>query len=425
MPQNNAKHRLLIISYTFPPYPGIGGRRWAKFAKKLKGKGFSVEVFAAVIPKKAESPWVDDIESYKDSIDFFPSSYPKQLTEYPKSFLSKIAYRYSLLKVKVKSKGNYYDRSLFWKSALIKKTREFLKKEQYDVIIASGAPFGYLASLALLKDDFPQVKFVVDFRDPWVGNDTSYGWSSLNLKRQSIELENEKIVVEKFDKIISVSQHILDQIKRRHPNKKISSFEVLPNGYDLDDLKHVIHGESKKEIIKIVFAGSFYPTAEKYLDQFIIGYSNYLEISKERNISFQFDFYGSFSESIKSKLSVIPAVTCHYNVSLDKIHQVFADSDYALLFVTDDINYSISTKFCEYVLHNLPIIIFGKRGFTMNFVEENMLGWGIESSDNWVAVLDKLEKLRLSNEYFQMETNSISHLNLDFLTQRLIDEILN
>lgn len=416
--------KLLIISYTFPPYSGIGGRRWAKFAKKLKEKGENIDVFAAAFPNSAESAWAEDIKSIKDFINYLPSSYPRQLTEYPKSFLSKIAYRLSLLKVKIKSKGNYYDRSLFWKSALIKKTREFLKKERYDVIIASGAPFGYLASLALLKDDFPQVKFVVDFRDPWVGNDTSYGWSSLNLKRQSNELENEKIVVEKFDKIISVSQHILDQIKSRHPNKKISSFEVLPNGYDLDDLKHVTHGESIKEIIKIVFAGSFYPTAEKYLDQFIIGYSKYLEISKERIISYQFDFYGSFSESIKSKLSEIPSVSLHNNVSLDKIHQVFADSDYALLFVTDDINYSISTKFCEYVLHNLPIIIFGKRGFTMNFVEEHKLGWGIESSDNWISVLEKLEKLRLSNEYFQMETNSISHLNLDFLTEKLIDDIL-
>ena len=70
------KH-ILLASYVFPPYPDIGSRRWAKFAKYLARDGFNVHVVAARNPFKEQSLWTADIKHENIYLHYLPPFFPK------------------------------------------------------------------------------------------------------------------------------------------------------------------------------------------------------------------------------------------------------------------------------------------------------------------------------------------------------------
>ena len=77
--------KVLIVCYSFPPYPGIGGRRWAKFAKYLYRNGYNVNVISSKNKADENSQWKTDIEEYSNNIDYIESNYPFYLGINPKS----------------------------------------------------------------------------------------------------------------------------------------------------------------------------------------------------------------------------------------------------------------------------------------------------------------------------------------------------
>ena len=61
------EHNLLIISFFFPPYNGVSGRRWAKIIKYMYKKGVHPIVLTGSLDNQ-EMFWVKDIESYRENI---------------------------------------------------------------------------------------------------------------------------------------------------------------------------------------------------------------------------------------------------------------------------------------------------------------------------------------------------------------------
>ena len=98
------KKKVLIISFVFPPYPGIGGRRWAKFSKYLSELGTDVFVLASENPFSYKSEWTKDVKNC--NIKRLPLKYPKALITFPKSFFGRINYNISKFFVQIFSKKN-------------------------------------------------------------------------------------------------------------------------------------------------------------------------------------------------------------------------------------------------------------------------------------------------------------------------------
>ena len=55
---------VLIVSFYFPPYGGVGARRWAKFSKYLSKAGVKTHVLAANFD--GNSPWTKDIKELEE-----------------------------------------------------------------------------------------------------------------------------------------------------------------------------------------------------------------------------------------------------------------------------------------------------------------------------------------------------------------------
>lgn len=376
---------MLIICYTFPPSTGIGGRRWAKFAKYLHEDNVELEVIAARNDTKEGSDWKKDIDSYKHKITYLKSGYSEILSKYPKTFYGKIAYRLALLKAKIKQPGNYYDKSIFWKHELLKTVESKILKG-YNNVIVSCAPFTSAYYLLELKSKYKHVNFIVDFRDPWTTNQTSYGFSELSLKRQKFEKEKELKVVKSYDYIITVADEMTSYFKQIALSDE-NRFLTINNGFDPEDYKiENAAGVTKAKKIRFVFIGTFYRKATHHLTRLVEVLDELCKITDLKS-EICFEFYGdlpsllyTLDHPLIKSYGMIP-----HNTAIDKIRE----ASICMLFLTDDLNYSFSTKFYEYIAQKKTIAVFTKRGATSDYIEKNNLGYVLSHDD----MKEKLEQI--------------------------------
>ncbi len=411
--QKKSKKKLLLISYTFPPNNAIGGRRWGKFAKELFRLNYDVKVLTFNNKNKHPfSNWSEDIASLKNHISYVPDNYPQWLDS-PKSSIDKILYRFSLLYVKLKAKGNYYDRASFLRAQTLKQT-EFFIQQGYTNVIVTCAPFKLALWVSELIPKYPQVNFIVDFRDPWTNNFTSYGLNSMSEKRIRTENEAERRVINRFHKIIVVAQEMKDYFINKY---RVSNehFSVISNGFDEDDFREVedvsrLYFQNNTKI-RIVFAGTFYENATYLLQKL----ADTIRSEKLFLDQFEFHFFGTLP--VQATAIVNSLKTCffyHGQIELKKVYSVISNSDFCALFLTNDINYSLSTKFHEYLSQNKKIIVFSNNGDTGKFVEKNNLGIGIGPDDMHSSLLRVIEmhknKTNLSSETFLFQDYNVKNL---------------
>ena len=245
--------KVLIISQTFPPEAGIGGRRWAKFARYFFRKGWQVEVIAANLNSSGESPWSADVEGI--SVFRYTHQFPKVLATKPQTLRSKMAYRLALFYNKLVGNGTPYDRALFDAKAFGTLFYERMGKFQPDFVVVTGAPFNLMNYVAEVRHQYQSAVFLADWRDPWIG-DARYGYAGLRGSRLQKELEKEKRVLNAFDLITSPWPAVLADISQRH-SSSAHKVHLLSHNWDKDDISGVSERSENSEI-ELIYGGSLY-----------------------------------------------------------------------------------------------------------------------------------------------------------------------
>lgn len=381
------KPKVLIICFTFPPYPGIGGRRWAKFAKYLSRKGCDVRVLAARKTEEQDSQWLNDIAPYQNNIFYIPTAYPLILTLVPKGILQKIQYRIALIYVRIFIKGNYYDHASGWKKHIVKSTEAAIR-EGYRNIIVSCGPFSTAAFIAELKPKYPELNFMLDLRDPWTTNQTSFGFSGLSPKRMAIEKGKEKFSTETYNYVMTVSDEMTDYFYSISGRNDKEHFFTLINGFDADDFAERTNEQRSDGKLRFVFTGTLYNKSMHIFKEFC---DILRELEKENAPVFnalRFDFYGTVPSSFFEMCDNLNNVRFHGTLPMQKVYSEIRNSDIAMLFLTDDLNYSFSTKFYEYISQKIPIAVFSREGNTGQFVVEQRLGYACFSGQLKASILN-------------------------------------
>ncbi|MES2618292.1 MAG: glycosyltransferase [Bacteroidota bacterium] len=409
--------KVLIIAYTFPPTPGIGGRRWAKFAKYFLRQGIDVKVLMALYSGKTISDWHQDITDLKKQgrIEAFKSAYPDILGTNPVTIFQKISYRAALLYVKLKLKGNYYDRSAHCKEALLAKVETYIKQGYNNIIVTVG-PFMYAYFLLELKKQYPTVNFILDVRDPWTNNKTSFGYDHISPSRLAYEQQCEKEVVAGYDYITAVADDINAYfgVTYQKPEKRLIT---IKNGFDTEDFpvvtEHVFNNK-----FQLVFTGTLYNKAFKYVEML----ADALQELKQKDIelynNIECHFYGSVPEAFQSLATREPRLVFKGQIGLQEVYNVIGNASAAMLFLTDDLSYSFSTKFYEYLAMKKAVLVFSNGGKTGAFVEDNQIGYSL-TPDNVVNQLQHIYRLHKNNqitisENFKTEAYQVDHLALQF-----------
>lgn len=402
-------NQIIIISFTFPPQYGIGGRRWAKFAKYFARKELSVEVFTSPT-YKVGSPWVDDVSGVK--IVEVESGFPRVVRFGVSSLLDKVKYRLELLNLRKEVNGNYYDHSSMWHVKLL----PALKKADLSrtIIIASAGPFSYLNDLLSLKKEHLSLRLVADFRDPWTNNRTAFGYDSLSKKRLQFEKWKEAEVVKGFDLIVSVADPMTAYFQSLLPTEDALKCITIPNGYDPEETIENTLKIKKNHKLNVCFVGTLYGKTFDSIRVFIKSLEGYEE-------TIQFRFCGDMNIEAHDLLKNQTNVELLGKLKAQEAKAIIAASDVCLLILTDDLTYSFSTKFCEYIQARKPIWIISKSGSTPDFVREH--GIGFHSLPTLESIKQGLENIRTSFDTISYEGFNDSQFNLNTISEHYLNQL--
>ncbi len=372
---------VLVIAYVFPPYPGVGGRRWAKFVKYFSRHGNRVHVICAKNPFDHASSWMQDLQALSVNVHALPSFYPAVLQTKPATVLQKIAYRAWLLFLNLYSVGNRYERALFWKSSMISKAAEIIQQEHIRNVIVTGPPFYCLHHSLDLKKKFPAINLIMDIRDMWTDNQSFLGYSALSAKRLAYEQQLEKEVMNGADVVVSVAEAMTKRFKARCENHT-TRFETILNGFDSDDFQGLDTSSIKNssgEHIRMVFTGTLYQAIDSVMMPFVDALKRLKEQEPNVFSRLQFDFYGDAPQHYRDLLLNSFPATCrfHKTIPLKEMFARIAEAHYTMLFLADDHTFSTSSKFFEYMAMKKKVLVFSKQGELGTFVEREKIGIAI------------------------------------------------
>jgi len=355
---------VLIISYTFPPYPGIGGRRWAKFAKYLAEAGYIVHVICAENPHGNKSFYTNDVQHEHIKLYTFHSLFPPILQNIqPKTIFEKIKYKLWMKVLPLFIKGYVYDKAIFDEKKIVSLAKRVIEKNNIKNIIATGAPFRVNYYALKLKSEFKDVNLIQDLRDPWTWG---IQYSKLTCKRMKFEEEMLSQVIKQSDIITVPVEPMRNYLSENNPSYSFR-IQLLPHAFDEEEV--VVKQEYSKEGFKCVFFGTMYSDIENYYDVLC-------RVISKNNGKITLDVY---TDTVKYKNIVRDNgadkwVNYKKTIGGKALFETLSQYDYIIFIYPDYVKDYLSTKFYEVIHSKIPIIYIAEKGFTSNYVSLNKLG---------------------------------------------------
>lgn len=423
--------KVLILTYYWPPGGGAGVQRWLKFVKYLREFGWEPIVYTAengempVIDNSLEKDIPKGISILKTKI-WEPYSFYKAFIGRKKddkinaSFLSENKKTSLTEKISVWIRGNFFipDARKYWIKPSVNYLKDHLEKNPVDAIISSGPPHTMHLIALELKKQFPNIKWVADFRDPWTNIDFYEELmlsSSSDKKHKRLESE----VLSKADAIISIGKGMNEDFKKIY-TKQPEKFHVITNGYDEDDIyKGPLEKDKKFSIAHIgTLVKSRNPeTLWKVLKQLVTENENFkkdLEIKLVGKVDFfvkeQLGKYGL--TTFVNKIDYLP----HNEVIKEQ-----QKTKVLLLLVNQTKNAKsiVTGKIFEYLAAQVPILAIGPpKGDLADILEQTKSGLISDFNDE-----DQLKKnildLYNNRKFINFDKNEIARYSRRELTKEL------
>lgn len=367
-PVTTSSKKLLIVAETFPPMPGIGGRRWAKFAKYLHELGVEVYILTRAYSGEEQSLWsADVIQLPQDRIYTYVDGYPDVLRKTKLSLVNRFRYKVALSRVMRRTKGNPYDRAVFIEKDFTARLSELVDAHSIATVVVSGPSFNlvyYAAQLRQTRNDF---KLWVDFRDGWTW-DARYGMGIISASRKVEEARKEKHVVTYADRILTPSEFHFEQLRRLYP-EAASKMEVTPHAFDRDDLPSLAERHPKGD--HYIYGGTLYDGLEPVFEALNRSFA----AIHPKTVTL--DLYLSNPHKLDHYLALVderwhPYFKRHKQVS-PKAFYAHVSGAKAFIFWAG-VPTKISSKVYEILACGTPIINVSERGELAEFLEQNALG---------------------------------------------------
>ncbi|MCY6353882.1 hypothetical protein [Clostridium sp. ZS2-4] len=448
---------ILIIAYYYPPKGGAGVQRTTKFANYLSNMGYNVSVLTV----KEESNGIVD-KSLSKEIDKNISVYRADIKE--SDIINKLTRLLSNkgasntqsdsngvvstglhlngIKSKLKKSVRNIGKKVFlnvynlvyipddkkgWIDFAVEKGRKIMKEKNIEVIFTTSGPYSsHLIGYELAKE--ASVKWIADFRDPWVENP----FVNNGIAIESVYAHLEKKVVKKADKVISVSKPIIDNFIKRYKNESIDKFRIITNGYDEKDFSNLnLSLAEKNERFSILYNGTLY--GKRSPEKILKSIENLIETNKIDQYRIKIKFSGQIGnehmETVNYYMNKYPEVVEHQNyVPHEESLKQLCMANSLLLIIDEGVGSEgiYTGKIFEYIRTGKPILGIVPEGVAKELILETNTGYIANPSKQneieniiYSAYLDFIN----TNKYIKPDWNKIKQYSRENLTRQLIDVI--
>lgn len=389
---NSQLKKVIILTYFFPPGNFAGSYRLFSWARYLHKFGF----YPIIITRHWEKDQTDYAGiSQKKEIEVQKfDHYEVHSIPYNGNLRDKIKAKYGN-KVRLLTKflslvelvfQNFFtpfipSRKLYYYA------KEFLEKN-HDVryLIASGKPYILFKFGHNLKQQFPYLRWIADYRDPW----NTHWWlnTKMPLILKSLEPKSEKRWLSNADAFITCSEEWAKDI-HRFVRKK--GFVVL-NGYEEEDKNLFINRNNSTETFSIIHNGSVYGLHN--IDIFIKSIKTIIDKGYD-NILVQFPGINIDEKEGERLRHAIVGYEKYFLLSgriprPELINQI-CTSQLLIVFGTKEMSGWYPLKLFEYLIAGKPILHCpGDDDVITNMIHKTNTGFVTYTIDQTVEVLENL-----------------------------------
>ena len=397
------RSRILIISYLFPPAGGIGVQRALSLARYLPDSGVEVHVLRA---SNAAAPVFDPelckrVPECVHVHNAFTPEAPFWLRHTVWNWLARRKKDDSNKKPEPAAKpdggetmpapGQGGLKSLatrairrvlspepevLWYPFALRAASRVIRRHQIDTLMVTAPPFSAFLVGNALKQRFPHLKYVADFRDEWLSfylKDFEYQ-SGDHARRRATEIERNTI--ESADLVVAVAATSLVKIRGRYPEQPYEKFTCISNGFDPEAFTDFHPRPNTTNKLVITHVGTAYKTSSP---QFYMDALDALPAEQRDRIETR--FIGRITDAEQRQFANRKSDIKQLGfMPQTQALKAMEETDCLLVTMTNDI--SLPGKLYEYLVARKPVIALSPAsGEVDRFLQETKAGWCVDYRD--------------------------------------------
>ena len=381
--------KVLMIANQFPPMGGAGVQRSVKFVKHLRTYGYEPVVLTR------------DVGGMQLMDETLMADVPEGVKIYRTRPLESPELK-GILRIPGKVLGKLVipDTAYFWYKHSRKKALEIIEKEGIDIIYTTSAPYSDHLLGLFLKRRCPQVKWAADFRDEWTNNPYILD-NPHNAVRTKIEKNMEHCVMTEADLLIT-NTPVMRANFIRNNNIPGDNFEVIPNGYDIEDFQGMdTENHPANDRFTMVYTGALY--GRRKPDNFFKALSRLKAEGAIDPAKLRVKLIGNYhNDKLQAQIDSFGLTECveivgyvPHNVCIQ--HQIQAD---ALILIEGSgrgADAFYTGKIFEYMNTNRPVVAVLPGGCAADLVRESRIG-SVADADDVDAIMQVIKDYYLSWE---------------------------
>jgi len=355
---------ILIISYYWYPALGPAVQRWSVFVDELEKAGFAPQILTVKDGTHSASDPDYKKDSESENIIRTSTREPFKVYNWLRGQKNKSSVGLgdaSSGDSLVSKLGNVIRANLFipdarvgWVPFAFKKAEELIREQKIHQIITTGPPHSTHLIGKKLKQKYPNLNWLADFRDPWVN--VYYNRHLMRIPwawKKDKKLETS--VLKAADQVIVISEGMKREFADRAQN-----IETVMNGYNEHDFQDKPVSKKEKDFI-VRYTGNF--TDNQIVDEIWEAFSMVVDEHPLGN-HIRFRFTGNVSQGIVDAMSrngledrLETQDYCPHEEAVQKM----INSDLLLLIIPRSPNNEliITAKIFEYLASGSPILGVG------------------------------------------------------------------